>query len=100
MEEMRKTSFGFMDIILKRNKKISSEYLIFNQEGRPHKHPYFESFFVFDGIGQIVVGEKTIDVKAGSLVTIPPNTTHWMIPKDGEMTGLLWYHDQEVQIHN
>lgn len=96
---MRETSFGHMDIILRRDKKISAEYLIFEKEGRSHKHPYFESFFVFEGCGQVVVGEKHIDVKPGSLVTIPPNTHHWMIPENDKMTGLLWYHDQEITNH-
>lgn len=96
---MRETSFGFMDIILKRDKKISAEYLVFEKEGRSHKHPYFESFFVFEGFGQVVVGEESFNVEPGSLVTIPPNTQHWMIPKNGKMTGLLWYHDQEIKNH-
>ena len=97
---MRETSFGFMDIILKRDKKISAEYLIFEKEGRSHKHPYYESFFVFEGNGFVIVGEDKIAVSPGSLVTIPPKTNHWMEPKDGPMKGLLWYHNEALKNQN
>jgi mannose-6-phosphate isomerase-like protein (cupin superfamily) len=94
---MNKTSFGFMDIILKRDNKIAAEYLIFEKEGRSHKHPRFESFFVLKGSGQVISGEKVHQVSPGSLVTIPPHTQHSMIPEQGNLEGLLWYHEQPIK---
>ena len=94
---MNKTSFGYMDIILKRDNKITAEYLIFEKEGRAHKHSAFESFFVLKGSGQVISGEKIHQVSPGSLITIPPNTKHWMIPEQENLEGLLWYHDQPIK---
>lgn len=97
---MAKTSFGEMEIILKQNGKISAEFLTFTNPGRPHKHPQYESFFVFSGEGKIHSGEEIYQVSEGSLVTINPNTSHYMIPEGGVMTGLLWYHDSPLNFEN
>ncbi len=91
---MKETSFGKMEHILKLDKKVVAEYLIFEKEGRAHKHLEYESFAVLSGNGQVVCGEEVFDVAPGDIITIPPKTEHRMIPKSGFlMTGLLWYHE-------
>lgn len=86
-----------MDILFKTGTKPTIEYLVFEKEGRPHQHPDYESFFVFSGHGQVISGEQTFQVAPGSLVTIPPKTSHWMIPNEGEsLVGFLWYHQHQL----
>lgn len=88
-----------MEVLLKLDNKIAAEYLEFESEGRSHKHPYYESFVVLSGEGQIINGDTTHEVQTGDIVSIPPNTDHWMIPKSGsKMTGLLWYHETPVNL--
>jgi hypothetical protein len=51
------------------------------------------TFIVLDGFGTIVSGDIYHQVKPGDVVTIPPQTDHWMIPNpDHRLTGILWYH--------
>lgn len=98
---MKDTSFGKLDILLTENESPKIEHLIFEKEGRVHKHPEFESFFVLSGSGIVVKGKEHIRVSPGDLVSIPPKTNHWMIPDDGEkLTGFLWYHDSEINMKN
>lgn len=98
---MNRTSFGEMEIILKQDGKPQVEYLKFHSEGRTHKHLEFESFFVLKGKGQVFVGEKVIDVQEGSLIVIPPQTSHWMKPSSGNiLEGLLWYHQTPISFHS
>ncbi len=94
-----KTSFGEMEILLKDAGKLKVEHLKFDSEGRPHKHQEFESFFVLKGSGKVYVGENIHLVKAGSLVVIPPSTSHWMKPDENVvMEGLLWYHNEALSL--
>jgi mannose-6-phosphate isomerase-like protein (cupin superfamily) len=97
---MINTSFGKMSPILKIDNKIITEYLIFEKEGRKHKHLEYESFTVLSGTGVVMVGDKTFKVEAGDTVTIPPNTDHWMIPHpETKLVGLLWYHQTKGQTY-
>jgi quercetin dioxygenase-like cupin family protein len=46
-------------------------------QGPPlHTHPYVEVAFTTEGRATITVGGETREVKAGSIVVIPPNTPH------------------------
>ena len=75
------------------------QYLIFEKEGRPHKHKEYESFFVMSGSGEVISGDKKFQVKEGRLVTIPPNTSHWMVPAtDQNLEGFLWYHNVALKL--
>ena len=95
-----KTSFGEMDIILKADGKPQVEHLIFEREGRPHRHASFESFFVLKGTGKVYIDEEVFNVKPGSQVVIPPNSVHWMAPSENTfLEGLLWYHTCESSEH-
>ncbi len=97
---MKQTSFGQMDQILTLNNQVTSEYLVFEKEGRKHKHLEYESFVVLSGEGQVICGDQSYDVLPGDIVTIPPKTDHWMIPSKGKvLTGLLWYHSQVGNRH-
>lgn len=96
---VKQTSFGQLQVLLSEGHKPVVEHLIFKQNGRSHQHPEFESFFVLSGEGKIYSGDKTYDVKAGDLVSIPPKTKHWMEPEnDQSMTGLLWYHQLPLKL--
>ena len=50
----------------------------------PHYHQGRETeiYFVIQGTGLTVVGGEEIELKKGSVVVTPPNTTHFTIPKD------------------
>lgn len=94
---MKDTSFGKMAVILEDGGKPRIEHLVFEREGRPHKHLMFETFYVLSGSGTVVIGNERISVEQGDLVSIPPKTNHWMVP-DGTMTGFLWYHDEKARL--
>lgn len=93
---MRETSFGQLDILLKDEDKPKVEHLTFSRSGRFHQHDYFESFTVLSGEGVVEYGEKSVTVKSGDTVTIPPKVPHRMIPNEGKyLEGLLWYHTEK-----
>ena len=41
-----------------------------------HTHPYPELFVVMDGTGRFTVGDEQIDVEAGHVLIVPPETQH------------------------
>jgi len=41
-----------------------------------HQHPYEEVFIVQEGRGTFVVGDQEIEVGAGEIAIVPPNTPH------------------------
>jgi mannose-6-phosphate isomerase-like protein (cupin superfamily) len=95
--DMRKTSFGEMEILFMQENKPQVEYLKFVSNGRSHRHPEFESFFTLKGSGKVIVGDQVHRVGPGDLVTIPPDLPHWMEPDSGVvMEGLLWYHESPL----
>ncbi len=48
----------------------------------PHYHGETEIYFVLQGKGLVVVGNKEIHVTKDSVVLIPPNIAHFTIPKE------------------
>ena len=97
MTEMMDVSFGKLGILLKKHGRPLIEHLIFEKEGRPHIHREFETFFVIAGCGKVRQEDRIQEVRPGSLVTIAPNTKHWMIPDTGEtLEGFLWYHEKPL----
>ena len=95
---MRETSFGKMQALLMSEEKAPRiEHLIFEKEGRPHRHNEFETFVVLSGEGLVIHGKNEVPVRPGSLVTIPPKALHWMKPANGQiLEGFLWYHESEL----
>ena len=43
---------------------------------RLHQHAYKEIFIIQEGHGTFTVGSTTLEVKAGQVVIVPPNTPH------------------------
>ena len=68
---------------------IDMEY---GQGPRLHAHPYEEVFIVQEGHATFTVGTQTIEVDAGQVVIVPPNTPHKFV-NSGE--GRL----RQVDIH-
>ena len=96
---MKETSFGQLDVLLAENNKPTIEYLSFERSGRNHKHREYETFVTLEGTGKVYSGDLVFDVYPGSIVTIPPNTLHWMEPSAGSiLKGFLWYHDTEITL--
>jgi len=92
-----KTSFGTLDILLKEKKPVI-EYLIFEKTGRAHIHSEYETFVVLSGSGIVYSGDRKYKVLEGDVVTIPPETSHWMEPDKGvALKGFLWYHNKELK---
>ena len=78
----------------------SLEHLSFETEGRAHTHRSHETCYVVSGRGQIVCGDQTHQVVPGSLVTIPPDTQHWMIPTGAvPLEIIILYHPHSLQVH-
>ncbi len=84
---INKTSFGSLQPLLVKNEEVISELATFVSNGKEHVHDKYEICYVLSGQGKIIqicYGENilnnpiTHNVGAGSIVTIPPNTSHWM----------------------
>ena len=88
-----------MEILFKKQNRPQVEFLRFSSNGRSHLHAEYESFFVLSGSGKVISGETVHQVTPGDLVTIPPQTKHWMEPDTGSvMEGLLWYHNEPLNL--
>ena len=62
-------------------------------QGPPlHTHPYVEVAFTLEGCATITVGDKTLEVKAGSIVVIPANTRHRFVNTDDTMLRQIDIH--------
>ena len=44
----------------------------------PHSHPHKQLVYVLRGSGAMLVGDALIEVRAGSVVAVPPNVPHIM----------------------
>ena len=82
-----KTSFGSIEI-LSENPRI--ERMIFNKEGKSHKHDTYEFCYVLSGSGRVVGADKE-DVIRGDLCKVPPDTSHWMIPNKKPFSLVIFY---------
>ncbi|NQV31811.1 MAG: cupin domain-containing protein [Phycisphaeraceae bacterium] len=61
-------------------------------EGPPHSHDAKEQvFYVTDGLGTVVVGEARYAVRPGSLIYVPPGTTHQTIVTGAETLSYLLF---------
>ena len=95
----RTTSFGTLEILHEINGQPKIEHLVFKTSGRKHRHPYFETFVILKGHGYVFSGANKITVAPGDVVTIPPNTTHWMEPEPPDtLEGFLWCHDEPINL--
>ena len=96
----KETSFGYKKELFHLNENPTIEIITFLREGREHKHDVFETFVVLEGSGIVYSGEQSILVSVGDIITIPPNTIHWMEPEQGgTLSGFLWYHDTQCRYH-
>jgi mannose-6-phosphate isomerase-like protein (cupin superfamily) len=49
----------------------------------PHFHKKTtEFYFIEKGSGRLVIGEETHEIKNGMIAIIPPNTAHYIIPRE------------------
>ena len=57
---------------------LSSSYVIFiKKEVKKHKHVFHtEHVYVLEGEGELLLGDKLINVKKGDMIFIPKNTAH------------------------
>src|SRR3954467_5133210 len=56
-----------------------SFYVVDAREGDgpgPHQHPYEETFVLIDGSALFTVEGEDIEAHAGTILVVPPNTTH------------------------
>ncbi|MBE6996807.1 MAG: cupin domain-containing protein [Ruminococcaceae bacterium] len=44
----------------------------------PHSHPHKQLVYVLHGAGAMLVGDALIEVRAGSVVAVPPGVPHIM----------------------
>jgi mannose-6-phosphate isomerase-like protein (cupin superfamily) len=66
-----------------------SSFIVENERGRGpslHVHPYSEVFVVLDGVATFTAGDEEVDVAAGHVVVVPPNTPHKFVNSgDGKL---------------
>jgi mannose-6-phosphate isomerase-like protein (cupin superfamily) len=56
---------------------VTSFVIWIKKEVRPHRHAFHtEQVYVLEGTGKMLLGKKTIEIKAGDLIFIPNNTVH------------------------
>ena len=55
----RNTSFGTIEILLKRNGEVVTELLYFEREGRGHAHDSWENCYILSGSGWIMAVSYT-----------------------------------------
>ena len=46
-------------------------------EPRPHAHPYEQIVYIIQGQVDFHIGDETIRLGPGGLLTVPPNVRHW-----------------------
>lgn len=85
----KETSFGLMEIL---NENPLVERMTFEREGKSHTHNQTEYCYVLEGSGRIV-GANREDVAEGDLVSIPPQTDHYMIPSQSPFKLLIFYEE-------
>lgn len=58
--------------------KNTSTFLIFiKKEVKLHKHmTHSETIYVLDGTGEMLLGDKKMEVKKGDIIFVPENTPH------------------------
>jgi quercetin dioxygenase-like cupin family protein len=97
---METTFFGKRKQLFRHASKASLEFVSFDTEGRGHSHrAKYETCYVLAGSGRIVAGEMIHEVVAGSLITIPPRTRHWMIPGDDRPLDIvILYHSDPLAV--
>ena len=81
------TKWGSIQPIYAHSGKIIGEIVSFHSNGTPHRHIRdWELCTVLKGKGEIIQTKSNLEtialdeVKAGSIVAIPPGTRHWMEP--------------------
>jgi len=85
-----------LDIVGEGNREGGGSYSISLIEyEKPHfsgSHDDTEMIFVLSGQGKARVGERTTEIRAGSLVTIPQNTLHGIVEIGGAPIRALLIH--------
>lgn len=62
---------------LNSDSNVSGFVIWIKQEVKPHIHAvHSEHVYVLEGTGKMLLGDTTIEVKAGDLLYIPPQTIH------------------------
>ena len=83
------TFFGSLNPLLRQDGEVVTELAIFHKEGKDHSHEKWEICYVLEGRGIIIENQIKHRVSPGSVVSIPPNTDHWMIPEGEEELKIL-----------
>ena len=83
----KKTSFGSIEIL---SDIPRIERMIFNKEGKSHKHDTYEYCYVLSGSGRVVGADKE-EVTEGDFCKISPHTPHWMIPNKKPFSLIIFY---------
>lgn len=57
----------------------------------PHYHANGETeiYIVISGLGRTVVGDKSFDLKPGTVVVTPPETAHYTLPQEDLVLGVV-----------
>ncbi len=81
--------------------KASTALVTMSAPGVSHYHKITtEFYFIIEGKGKLVIGANVYEIKAGTLILIPPNTAHYFIPR--EVTKILvfcipaWSKEDEI----
>ena len=80
------TKFGSLQPVYKVHGVLIAEIARFEKKGRDHKHDRWETCYVTNGTGIIMVEGKPRPVTPGDVLKIAPQNDHHMIPtsKEGE----------------
>lgn len=108
--EIRETFFGSLTTLATYGHLPQIERAIFHSDGRPHKHDKWENCIIVSGSGIILQDWTTYNANAhpdnwhksrvfpNSIVSIPPNTLHYMRPDKEGLDIILTYTDEKLPI--
>ena len=72
------------------SENLSIAHVIVTGEAKPHKHRKMEEvYYVTLGKGQLVLGDKVLDVKEGDVIPISKNTMHALRKTEGQFEILV-----------
>ena len=67
------------------------ELLQFVRLGEAHSHQLKELALCASGSGWVVIGGAKKPIGPGELVEIPSNTSHYFVPKAGEVLAMVYF---------
>jgi len=75
------------------SENISIAHVVVTGDAKPHLHRKMEEvYYVTKGQGQVVIGDKTLEIREGDTIPIPKDTVHYLRQTAGPLEILAITH--------